>query len=96
MATASHHRVSPGLFLAITNGMTPRRWLAVANPGLTKLMTEAIGGEFLEDYQQFEKLLPFAKDESFLKRYAQVKQENKERLAAYLKKTQGIEYFEWF
>ena len=88
---SNQYRVSPGLFLAITNGMTPRRWLAVANPGLTKLMTEAIGGEFLEDYQQFEKLLPFAKDESFLKRYAQVKQENKECLAAYLKKTQGIE-----
>lgn len=87
---ADQYRVSPGKFLAITNGMTHRRWLAVANPGLTELMREAIGDKYISDYREFEKLLPFAEDESFLKRYAKVKQDNKERLASFVYKTQGI------
>lgn len=85
------YRVSPGKFMAITNGMTPRRWLAVANPGLTKLLTDTIGPGFLKDYRDFEKLLPFTEDESFLNQFDAVKKENKKRLAEYLYKTQGVE-----
>ncbi len=85
------YRVNPGKFMAITNGITHRRWLAVANPGLTQLMTEYIGNRFVGDYREFEKLLPFAEDETFLKKYAAVKQENKKRLAAYLEKKQGVQ-----
>ncbi len=88
---ADEYRVSPGKFLAITNGITHRRWLAVANPGLTKLMTSVIGDGFLKDYREFEKLMPFTGDEEFLKLYAGVKQENKVRLANYLYSAQGVE-----
>jgi starch phosphorylase len=88
---ADENRIHPEKFLAFTNGITHRRWLAVANPGLTKLMTEYIGEEFIGDYTQFEKLLPYTKDKDFLKKYAQVKLENKKRLAAYVKEKQGID-----
>jgi len=88
---SNEYRVSPGKFMAITNGMTPRRWLAVANPGLTALMEEAIGDKFLSDYREFERLIPFADDRSFLSRYVEVKQQNKKRLADFLYRTQGVE-----
>lgn len=84
------YRIMPQKFLAITNGITHRRWLAVANPGLTALMKEAIGDGFLRDYTQFEKLLPFTNDKAFLERFHQVKQENKKRLAEYVYRTQGL------
>lgn len=88
---ADEYRVSPGKFLAITNGMTPRRWLAVANPKLCALMEDAIGGDFLKDYRLFEKLLPYADNEDFQKQFAEIKQDNKKKLAEYVYQTQGIE-----
>ncbi len=87
---ADSYQMTPSKFLAITNGITHRRWLGVANPGLTALMKEAIGDCFLQDYTQFEKLLPFAEDRAFLERFHQVKQENKSRLADYVARTQGL------
>lgn len=88
---ADEYRVSPGKFLAITNGMTPRRWLAVANPQLCALMQNAIHGDFLKDFRLFEKLLPFADDPVFQQQFADVKAANKKRLAEYVYKTQGVE-----
>ncbi|MBC3517312.1 glycogen/starch/alpha-glucan phosphorylase [Neobittarella massiliensis] len=87
---ADSYKIYPRKYLAITNGITHRRWLAVANPGLTALMTEYIGDGFIKDYTQFEKLMDFVEDEAFLAKYAQVKKENKVRLAQYLQRTQGI------
>lgn len=88
---SNEYRVSPGKFLAITNGMTHRRWLAVANPELTSLITETIGDGFIKDYRQFENLMDHVNDEAFLKRFMEVKQHNKKRLADYVYQTQGIE-----
>lgn len=85
------YQIYPQKFLAITNGITHRRWLALANPGLTDLMRETLGTDFIGDYTQFEKLLPYADDAEFRKKYAAVKQENKKRLAKYLKDKQGVE-----
>ena len=81
----------PNKFLGITNGVTQRRWLAAANPGLTKLMTEAIGPEFLKDWRQFDKLLPFGDDPAFCEKFEAVKRENKERFCKFIKRTQGVE-----
>ena len=87
---ADEYRVTPGKFLAITNGMTPRRWLAAANPGLTRLLRETIGDGFLKDYNQFEELQNHIDDPSFLDKFAAVKRDNKLRLADYLKQSQGV------
>lgn len=87
---ADAYRIDPLKYIAITNGITHRRWLAVANPKLTDLIASRIGKEFLSDYRQFEKLMPYTSDPVFLKEFDAVKRQNKQRLADYLFKTQGI------
>lgn len=85
------NQVMPEKFSAITNGITHRRWLMSANPGLTRLLTDTIGDGFKTEPAQLEKLLPFADDAAFRADFAKVKLENKKRLAAFLKERQGIE-----
>ena len=81
----------PDKFLGITNGITTRRWLAKANPGLTEEIVSRIGSSFLKNYKDFEKLRSWERDPEFLAAAARVKKENKERFAAYLKEKQGVE-----
>uniref|UniRef100_UPI004057CB54 glycogen/starch/alpha-glucan phosphorylase n=1 Tax=Candidatus Electronema sp. TaxID=2698783 RepID=UPI004057CB54 len=68
----------PGKIRNVTNGVTPRRWIAVSNPRLTKLITEAIGGESwltnLDELRQLEKL---ADDAAFQEDWRRVKEANK-------------------
>lgn len=80
----------PSKFLAVTNGITHRRWLAKANPDLTALMAKYIGKEFLTDYRKFEDLVKYTDDPEFLAGFAAVKQKNKERLCKFLKEKQGL------
>lgn len=82
--------VEPDKFSAITNGITHRRWLLNANPGLRDLIGEAIGTGFYRDADELEKLLPFADDAAFRGKFEQVKRQNKERLSALIGKRQGI------
>lgn len=84
------YRVFPNKFTAITNGITQRRWMCLANPGLTKLLRETIEGDFIKDYTLYEQLLPYAEDASFREDFRKIKKQNKERLAAYVKEKQGI------
>ena len=79
----------PDKFLGVTNGITTRRWLAKANPGLTAEIESRIGRGFLKDYEGFEKLRGWMDDEGFFEAAARVKRENKERFAAWLKTKQG-------
>ena len=65
-----------------TNGITFRRWLYQANPGLTQLLTEAIGPAFLDDPGALEALAPLAADGAFQQRFAAVRRANKVALAA--------------
>jgi starch phosphorylase len=58
----------PERFNNKTNGVTPRRWLLLANPALAKAITEAIGDEWITDLAQLEKLRPLADDKSFATR----------------------------
>jgi starch phosphorylase len=64
-----------------TNGITFRRWLYEANPGLTKLLIETIGPDFLDDAEALRKAEEFADDASFQSKYAAVRHANKEALA---------------
>ena len=82
--------MEPSKFLAITNGITHRRWLAKANPALTQFICKYIGKDFLSDYREFEKLMNYVDDPEYLEGFAAVKKENKKRLAKYVKDTQGI------
>ncbi|MDT8406671.1 MAG: glycogen/starch/alpha-glucan phosphorylase [Methylococcales bacterium] len=73
----------PDKFNNKTNGVTPRRWLAAANPDLAELITETIGDGWVTDLSQLEKLKPFADDSAFRARWREIKQTNKQRLVDY-------------
>ncbi len=83
------YKAYPQKFCGITNGITQRRWLALCNPRLTRLLTETIGDGFLKDWGELSKVLPFASDPAFLEKFAIVKAENKLALAEYLQRTQN-------
>lgn len=72
----------PEKFTNVTNGITHRRWLLNANPGLAGLVTEAIGDGWMRDLAEIRKIEPFAEDASFREKFAAIKRENKHRLRA--------------
>uniref|UniRef100_A0A8C7LI32 Alpha-1,4 glucan phosphorylase n=1 Tax=Oncorhynchus mykiss TaxID=8022 RepID=A0A8C7LI32_ONCMY len=80
------YEVEPEKFQNKTNGITPRRWLLLCNPGLADLIAEKIGDDFLTDLFQLRKLLDFIDEDAFICDIANVKQENKQKFAAYLEK----------
>src|SRR5271166_3323949 len=80
----------PQKFLNVTNGVTPRRWLALSNPELSQLITSKVGEGWITDEQQLRKLEPFADDPSFRKQWREVKQTRKKELAAWIKDCTGI------
>ncbi|EMD35202.1 glycosyltransferase family 35 protein [Gelatoporia subvermispora B] len=80
-------------FSNVTNGITPRRWLDQCNPGLSSLISETLGipkATFLKDLYKLEGLLKFVDDPVFEKKWAVVKQSNKERLANYVENILGV------
>jgi len=84
-------RLFPDRFINITNGVTPRRWLHHSNPGLTALITQAIGPGWVSDLSRLRELTPLAEDSAFLDEFRIVKHANKEKLAELAKRRQGIE-----
>jgi starch phosphorylase len=73
-----------------TNGITFRRWLYQANPGLTALLVESVGPEILDDETQFGRLAAFAEDAAFQEKFTAVKQENKHALAKLVRERLGV------
>jgi len=71
----------PHKFTNVTNGITPRRFVRLANPGLSGLITEAIGDGWITDLAQLQNLEPFANDAEFRRRFRDIKHANKERFA---------------
>ncbi len=76
------HRYWPDKIMNITNGVTPRRWMGVSNPGLTALITEAIGEGWMSDLEKLADLEPFAEDPAFREQWNRVKRGHKEQVAA--------------
>ena len=74
-------RLFPERFDNKTNGVTPRRWLAQANPPLSALLDQAIGCGWRRDLNQLRKLAPFAADPAFRDAFERAKRQNKLRLA---------------
>lgn len=81
------HALWPERFNNKTNGVTQRRWLLRANPGLARLVTEAIGNRWITDLERVRDLEPYADDAEFCERFRAVKHVNKERLATVIKET---------
>ena len=88
---ADFARIYPERFINVTNGVTPRRWLAVANPKLAALFDQYIGSEWRCDLSQIEKLKEFADKGEFKRAVADIKYDNKVKLAQYVKKTLNID-----
>lgn len=88
---ADFARIFPERFTNVTNGITPRRWLAVANPQLADLFDKYIGSEWRCDLSQIEKLNAFADKGEFKRAVADIKYDNKVKLAQYVKKTLNID-----
>lgn len=80
----------PEKFTNVTNGITPRRFIRVANPGLSELITEAVGDGWLTDLERLRGLEPLADDPSFRERFAAIKHANKVRLSDALLARDGI------
>ncbi|NEV62705.1 glycogen/starch/alpha-glucan phosphorylase [Thiorhodococcus minor] len=75
------HELWPEKFNNKTNGVTPRRWLSLCNPGLRDLLDETIGTDWVYHLDKLSKLAPHADDASFRKRWHAIKQDSKQRLA---------------
>jgi starch phosphorylase len=84
-------RFYPGKFLNITNGITQRRWLLQANAPLAGLITATIGCAWTRDLYELKKLLPLADDPGFRAAWRQVRQQNKQLLADYIRRETGME-----
>ena len=80
----------PDRFTNMTNGVTPRRWLTQANPGLTALIDGQLGHGWRRDLDLLQGLLPCADDAAFRQAFMAVKQQNKQRLAALIHQATGI------
>jgi starch phosphorylase len=79
----------PERFNNKTNGVTPRRWLLMANPSLAALITEAIGDGWISDLNQLEGLARMADDAAFRERFIAAKRQAKERFVGWLAQTSG-------
>lgn len=75
----------PERFNNKTNGVTPRRWLLSCNPKLAHLITEAIGDGWVRDCDELTKLEKFADDSAFLKKFRDIKHQNKVSLTHHIR-----------
>jgi len=79
----------PERFNNKTNGVTSRRWLLLANPELSDVITDAIGGGWVADLDQLQKLKPLANDGTFRSAFLKAKRDAKRRFADWLKSSCG-------
>jgi starch phosphorylase len=84
------YEFNPSEFLNVTNGVTPRRWLALSNPELAALIDGKIGEQWLTNEDELRGLEPFAENASFRAEWRKVKRARKTDLAALIKQRTGI------
>ena len=80
----------PERFNNKTNGVTPRRWLLLANGGLVSVIKDAIGESWITDLGQLRRLETFADDRSFRESFRKAKHEAKVQFANWLKSASGL------
>jgi glycogen phosphorylase len=79
----------PERFSNKTNGVTPRRWLRLANPSLSRLISGAIGDGWITDLAELRKLKPLADDTTFRQNFMKAKREAKSQFSTWLKSSSG-------
>lgn len=84
------YEIYPEKFTNKTNGITPRRWLRQCNRPLADLITGEIGEGWVTDLDQLKKIEKKADDKAFMKKFADIKQQNKKRLADYVEEKRDI------
>ena len=85
------HALWPERFNNKTNGVTPRRFVVLANPALSGLISEHIGAGWIRHTEELRRLEPLAEDPGFRRRWREVKRANKARLADHVRARTGIE-----
>ncbi|MCT0217694.1 glycogen/starch/alpha-glucan phosphorylase [Synechococcus sp. CS-1329] len=80
----------PEKFTNVTNGVTPRRWIALANPMLRQLLDEVIGQDWVRNLDDLRKLEAFQNDAGFLERWGQTKLAVKRQLSQYIHRQSGL------
>lgn len=88
---ADFARLFPDRFVNVTNGVTPRRWLNQANPGLAALLDRTIDTDWRTHLWRLDDVADHASDPVFAAAFAEIKHENKTRLAAHIKQTLDID-----
>lgn len=86
----------PEKFVNVTNGITPRRWFLLNNGELAKEISARIGREWETDLSELSKIKKYIPDSSFRAAFSKIKQENKRRLAAYIRSHEGVDLPEHF
>ena len=81
----------PEKFTNVTNGVTPRRFLKMANPWLSSLITDALGPNWVTNLDRLQELEPYAEDEEFRQAFRDAKEKNKVRLYTLLRARDGID-----
>lgn len=84
------YQLWPEKFNNKTNGVTPRRWLGVANPGLRQLLSATIGEGWLTDLSQLSRMEELIDDPDFVARWVAVRRQNKQRLADLVLERTGV------
>ena len=87
---ADFHALAPAKFSNKTNGVTPRRWIVLSNPRLTRFISARIGEGWITDLDQLRRLEPCADDASCRREWRFIKRANKEDFAAYVRSRTGI------
>jgi starch phosphorylase len=84
------HALWPSKFTNITNGVTPRRWIALANPRLTRFLCQVIGEDWISDLQKLQGIESHCQDASFQREWRFIKRSIKEDFASHARRVTGI------
>ena len=85
------HTLWPQKFTNVTNGVTPRRFIALSNPQLARLIDDTLGDGWLTDLTQLQRLEPYADDPAFRARWREIKRDNKRVLAKRVLRATGVD-----
>lgn len=84
------YKIYPDKFVNVTNGITPRRWIALNNPKLRDSITNLIGEGWIKDLTELNKLGDKVHTDKYLKQFKEIRLENKQILSDYIYKHEGI------
>lgn len=84
------YELYPDKFVNVTNGVTPRRWLALNNPYLAEEISKRIGKNWITNLDLLSEMKDYAKDPTFLRQFKVTRMENKKKLKEYIYKNEGV------